>query len=70
MTINITDVDETPVVSVVTSGTERRTKRTATESPGGLFHAVVDEEDKSGLIVWSLSGADSGSFDDWLKRCN
>ena len=65
MTINVIDVDETPVVSVSQGGVERtHLENTRTLDPVALFE-VVDEEDGNSFseFVWTLAGADGDSFE-------
>ena len=60
VTINVTDVDETPVV---TGETEiDHDENTAVFNPVQTYTAD-DEEDNNSDLMWSLSGADSDSFD-------
>ena len=65
VTINVIDVDETPVVSVSQGGVERtHLENTRTLDPVALFE-VVDEEDGNSFseFVWTLAGADGDSFE-------
>ena len=67
--INVTNVDETPVVTVL-SGTAVRShpENTSTFNPLALFRAT-DEESQT--MVWSLSGADNALFEiDTTGRLN
>ena len=63
VTITVTDVNETPVVTVDGNNTERtpdENPTTTTDTTVATFIAM-DEEDAS--LTWSLSGADMGDFD-------
>ena len=65
VTINITNVDETPVVSVEQGGVARtHVENTTIFDPVALF-SVVDEEDGTTFsdFAWTLSGADADSFE-------
>ena len=65
VTITVTNVDETPVVSVAQGGVERtHFENTRTLDPVALFE-VADEEDGNSFsdFVWTLAGADGDSFD-------
>ena len=69
VTINVTNVDETPVVTVL-SGTAVRShpENTSTFNPLALFEA---EDEENQTLVWSLSGADSALFEiDTAGRLN
>ena len=65
VTIDVIDVDETPVVSVAQGGVARtHLENTTTLNPVALFE-VVDEEDGNSFsdFVWTLAGADGDSFE-------
>ena len=61
VTINITNVDETPVVTVDSDNTARTYDEKA-KGQVAIF-SVMDEEDSGSDLMWSLSGADGGKFD-------
>ena len=61
VTINITDVDETPEVTVPNGDTAKTYEEKATDQVA-IFSAT-DEEDSGSDLMWSLSGADGGKFD-------
>ena len=61
VTINITDVDETPVVTVDSDNTARTTNENFTTSAEVATFTGIDEENST--LTWSLSGADSGDFE-------
>ena len=60
MTINIIDVNETPVVKVDSDNTERTPDENFGINLAVATFGATDEEGSD--LTWSLSGADSGDF--------
>ena len=60
VTINITDVNETPVVTVDSDNTERTPDENFGINDAVATFGATDEERSD--LTWSLSGADSGDF--------
>ena len=61
VTINITDVDETPVVTVDANNTARTLDENFGATATVATFTGTDEENQT--LTWSLSGADMGDFD-------
>ena len=60
VTINITNVDETPVVAEDSDNTERTPDENFGITDAVATFSAIDEEGSD--LTWSLSGADAGSF--------
>ena len=63
VTINITNVDETPVVKVLNGGTVRTHNENEPATSQVAIFSAEDPEDEDNELMWSLSGADGDKFD-------